>query len=140
VDEFDFSSSDGESDSSSSSLSVAAPPRGARQTRSVPWGPWTIAPVHSNGSQIGWGAQCGFHTNEHEPNVECKRQLTYGKSSPLSDAECRCRVKQWLLDGWGIPQGDFARKAHMKPALRSYPPAVESDLDKQAAAILASMG
>ena len=59
---------------------------------------------------IGWGATCRRHTNSWEPHIVCKRQLAFGG---LSEAECRTRMKMWLLAGMDIPEGeDDGRQQH----------------------------
>ena len=44
----------------------------------------------------------------------CKRQLHMGKEGGLSSAECRTRLKKWLLLGIPISQGPEARTDHFK--------------------------
>ena len=84
--------------------------RGHGDPRAIRFGPWLIAPVERNGAVIGWGATCRRHTNSWEPHIVCKRQLAFGG---LSEAECRTRMKMWLLAGMDIPEGeDDGRQQH----------------------------
>ena len=77
--------------------------------------------MFSHGSQIGWGATCGKHANEGESKSACKRQLTYGARRPLSDSECRVRLKTWLLAGVPIEEGPYARELHFAVPVRDAP-------------------
>ena len=107
----------------------------ARGERSEPWGIWKIAPVVSQGAVIGYGATCARHANAHD-DVVCKRQLLLGKKNPISEGECRCRMKAWLLEGLTIGDGPSARDEHMSIMLRAIEPLhVEADLDAMAAEI-----
>ena len=108
-----------------------------RVTRSHPWGPWSVAPIVQGGSElIGYGATCGDHENEGE-KTECKRQLRLGtKGGAISEEECRCRLKAWLLLGQDIPDGPECRSAHMAIQPREIHPLLpESEYDRLAAAL-----
>lgn len=110
----------------------------ARSDRSEPWGIWKIAQVvRSSGEVLGYGATCARHTNGYD-QVVCKRQLLFGKRAPLSDGECRCRMKAWLLQGHAIVDGAGSRDAHMTIMPRDIALRSEADLDAEAAAIAAA--
>lgn len=130
---------------SSSSGVCAAPPEVARDERGevakrgergASWGPYSLATVVSKGIHIGWGASCGLHHNAENPDTECKRQLSHGKRAPMSDLECRSRLKAWLLMGKDIPPGPYSREQHMLILPREIEPVPdEADLDRQASEI-----
>lgn len=103
-----------------------------RAARGIPWGPWTLAPVVSGGITIGWGATCAMHCNADGKLGACKRQLTFGSKSPLSETEVRCKLKKWLLMGREIQPGPHARDMHFQVSglLRElHVPETEAELD-----------
>ena len=102
-----------------------------RQARGGGWGPFAVAPVFRNGVHVAWGATCGRHHNARDRTV-CKRQLAMGL---LSDAECRARLKRWLLLGLDIPAGELSRTRHMEAcSLRHLDPGGdEAQLDSELA-------
>ena len=68
------------------------------------------------GGHIGYIICCGLHRNEGDAdNVECRKYLNFGTVSPLSHAECKLRLKRWLLLGfygatpWPRDRPDTAR-------------------------------
>jgi hypothetical protein len=88
-----------------------APGPGAPRQRRGEWWPpdskseWKVAKVVSKGVHIGWGAECGCHTDAaHISDLKCKKQLTMGKS--LSGEEARLRLMAWLIAGIAIPSDD----------------------------------
>jgi hypothetical protein len=111
-------------------------PRAARGVRSAQWGLWTLAPIVSRGSQVGYGVFCGYHVNTSEPHIDCKRQLMFGTRDPLSHAQCRAKLKKWLLCGLSIRDHKCARKEHMDILPRSLDTDSETELDRQAAALV----
>jgi len=84
-----------------------------RQRRGTPWPPgsrttpFRIAPLMTQGRQVGWGADCKCHLNAIDlvegRRTECKNNLTYGG---LADAEARLRVIAWLVEGLDIEFAD----------------------------------
>lgn len=111
-----------------------APPARARQRREEQFGPWTIAPIVSHEVQVGWGATCKGHVN-HGDAVACKKQLIYGSVVPLPDAECKRRVKAWLLAGVGIPFDNpdgNARGLHLAVAPRDLPLVSDAEMQRLA--------
>jgi hypothetical protein len=115
-------------------------PRGPRDKKSVPWGPWTIAEIESSakGAIVGYGVVCGQHLNSDDgPKVQCKRQLMFGESKPISDVECRSRLKAWLLEGLAVDAAHpLAREMHMDILPRRIKPLPkEEELDSRAAAL-----
>jgi hypothetical protein len=93
-----------------------APIQGPRGSRGDPGGPFSVAPIVRHGVQIGWGGTCGVHVNTTDARgAQCKIQLTYGiGSSPIPDAECRQRMKAWLLAGLDVDVDDpRARTQHV---------------------------
>ena len=102
-----------------------------RQARGGGWGPFAVAPVFRNGVHVAWGATCGRHHNARD-RAACSRQLAKGL---LSDAECRARLKRWLLLGLDIPAGELSRTRHMEAcSLRRLDPGGdEAQLDSELA-------
>lgn len=79
---------------------------GFRETRQLSWGIFKLAPVFSKGNQIGWGATCGRHHNWSDVReTTCKVQLVFGTVNPISNDECRWRVKMWCFAGLDIEDG-----------------------------------
>ena len=66
-----------------------------KQSRSIPWGPFQLAPIVPASGQSGWGAICGQHRDRGN-NLSCKKAMNRGD---LTDAECVLRLKRWLLAG-----------------------------------------
>lgn len=79
----------------SSASPAPAAARRAKQARSMPWGPFQIAPIVPAGGQTGWGAICGQHCDRGN-KLSCKKAMNRGS---LTDAECILRLKRWLLAG-----------------------------------------
>ena len=77
--------------------SSAGPARSKRvkQSRSIPWGPFQIAPIVPAAGHSGWGAICGQHCDRGN-SLSCKKAMNRGS---LTDAECVLRLKRWLLAG-----------------------------------------
>ena len=84
---------------------------------------------------VGYGVTCGCHLNKYDsPNTECKRQLFLGKE-PMTETECRARLKAWLLLGADIPMGPDSREQHMQIMPRGISPLEEEAVyDRRAAA------
>ena len=78
----------------SSSAGLAHPKR-AKQSRSIPWGPFQIAPIVPAAGHSGWGAICGQHCDRGN-SLSCKKAMGRGS---LTDSECVLRLKRWLLAG-----------------------------------------
>ena len=92
---------------------------GARGARSVPWGPWSWAPIISGTKGIiGYGATCSQHFNagDHD-RVECKKQLMLSRCGGDHD-KCRLAMKAWLYCGRHLDETKVVelgpRKAHLK--------------------------
>ena len=88
---------------------------GERPVRGIPWGPFVISEIVSDGVRIGWGATCKRH-RDHADSAKtiCKKHLPYGRLDPLDDASCRLRLKRWLLKGADIDPGDaYGRTFHL---------------------------
>lgn len=104
--------------------------RGPRVRRGEPWGPFALAPVVRAGTQIGWGATCSQHVNKNDATA-CKKQLAW---SGMGSAECKLRLKMWLLAGTGIPfvadRGD-ARTRHLTMDPRRFALATEDEVEQQ---------
>ena len=100
-----------------------------------PFGPWSISVIRFGGVQIGWGANCHCHFNEHGPFIDCKKTFNFASNTV---AHTRCLAKQWLLMGVGIPRvGPEVRSQHVLKIRRQDVPLIdEADLDQQAAALL----
>ena len=105
-----------------------------RQTRKIPFGlpGQAIAPVYKTlpdktKVQIGWGATCGRHRNRTDKTC-CKKQMPFGN---LSDAECRCRIKMWLIEGLTevASCSPTARNDHLKINPRKLKLVPEAELD-----------
>ncbi len=107
----------------------------AREVRKVPFGPWSVSEVWSNGVHSGYGGNCGCHRNAGDgPSDLCKKSFTFAGSTP---AETRCLAKSWLLMGLDIGEGDDARKRHVKQIRRRDIPVLsEEELDRHAAALI----
>ena len=71
--------------------SSAGPARSKRvkQSRSIPWGPFQIAPIVPAAGHSGWGAICGQHCDRGN-SLSCKKAMNRGS---LTDAECVLRLK-----------------------------------------------
>ena len=93
------------------------------------WGPFQLARVFARGVHVGWGAACGRH---HEPggagSLQCKKQATFGKEA-LSDADCRAKLKRWLLAGLSLPDG--SRSWHVNLDARQLAGSSREDLDAE---------
>ena len=109
-----------------------APAAELREARDIPWGDFSIAPLFrktpAGKVQIGWGANCGCHTNAGDVvgSTPCQKQVHYGKAGPgqLSDAECRRMAKCWLILGRGIAGDDVegrTRHVHRVKVRRDAP-------------------
>jgi hypothetical protein len=116
---------------------LANPPGKKRDPKSQPWGIWSIAPVEKHGICIGFGVVCGLHCDSDNPDAVCKRQLQLGTRMPMPQSECRIRLKSWLIAGYKIGQGRMSKSEHFAIKPRNLELVPESDLDAQAAAILA---
>ena len=105
-----------------------------RQERKEPWGPYELASVWKGGVQIGWGGACACHSNTWQPDIACKKQLTFAANT--SD-DTRCLVKQWLLLGITIPRdawnGQYRHVRSIKRVDIALRP--EDELDAEAAAL-----
>ena len=102
-----------------------------RSRRQIAWGPFQIAPVMLGGVQIGWGATCGRHRNATDlpTTTACKKQLLYGTgANTLTDAECLCLIKQWLIEGQHSVDNTFptARSNHVNLNPRRFAPKLTS--------------
>ena len=114
-------------------------PMPRRQRRGIPWGPFEIAPLVSGNRQQGWGATCGRHRDSVDPlDRQCKKHFVYGKREPLTDEQCRRRLKKWLLRGLHIPTTDACcRSLHMSENVRAYSDdETEEELEAQLVAAL----
>lgn len=112
-----------------------------RARRDEEWGPFKIAVVTRAGVQIGWGATCAEHKNgapgDLSDGTACKKQLQFGTVAPLSNAECRQRIKAWLLAGTSIPfqsADGRARFLHRDTDPRTLPLRTDVQLDAELAA------
>ena len=65
----------------------------------VPWGPFQIAPIYSQGSHTGWGAICNLHKNHCGGTTQCKKAITLKPEQGIDDEICVLRLKRWLLAG-----------------------------------------
>ena len=101
-----------------------------RQSRAIPFGPWSIAPLHpsvAGGEARGWGATCNQHHNLGDRAV-CKKTM-----SSASNDECRIRMKMWLLLGADIrPDDDEGRQKHKDVPFKALPLRSEAELDAEA--------
>lgn len=91
----------------------AVVPRGARQES---WGPFSLARIFTNTSagQVhgGWVATCRRHHNADDMDGRlCRKSLWMGAT--LTSAECKLRVKLWLLEGARIGDGPTSRTDHL---------------------------
>ena len=103
-----------------------------KQRRGVPWGPWSLAPLHPRGGQQrGWGATCGGHRDaEDGQRIACKKTIS---QTGMSNEECRIRMKMWLLAGVAIEEDDpRGRSKHMAAPFKTEPLRDETALDAQA--------
>lgn len=79
-----------------------------RHRRGEQWGPFSLAPIYSEGVRTGYGAICGLHHNSDDaPGISCRKALTIEE---LSEEDCRLRLKRWLVAGlndhhWPEDQG-----------------------------------
>eukprot|EP00971_Amphidinium_carterae_P316369 6288263-Amphidinium_carterae.1 len=89
-------------------------PKKVRRQENI--GVFSVAPiVKRSGIQIGWGATCGLCPSA-STSTSCKRQLAYGggKTTQLTDVECRLKLKRWLLLGSTVA----TREEHMAIPVR----------------------
>ncbi len=109
----------------------------ARTKRAVEWCGWQIAPLKAG----GWGATCKQHMNQWDLSAKtvCKKEVRHGQGArKLTDDECRCRVKMWLLAGREIdPKRHDARDAHLAVNPRLLPFRSEDDVDREVASVVA---
>jgi hypothetical protein len=124
------SSSSSSSDSDSSSGSDPPQARVARAARSIPFGPFDIAPVVRQTLTVGWGATCGLHLDSADhAKACCKKQLAF---SSMSEVECRSRIKLWLLKGLEIdPHSEDQRTTHRETRPQDLELIPEADIDAQ---------
>lgn len=102
----------------------------ARESRFVPWGRWSLAPLYRQTGagkiQIGWGANCHEHVNATDifgRSPRCQKLVTYGSGpTALNDAECKRLAKCWLLMGESVQAGDSARSDHVRMNVRRHAP------------------
>ena len=67
--------------------------------------------------------------------VQCKKQTTLGKEA-LSDADCRAKLKRWLLAGLSHPDG--SRSWHVNLDARQLAGSSREDLDAEFGAKLSA--
>jgi len=60
--------------------------------------------------------------------LQCKKQATFGKEA-LSDADCRAKLKRWLLAGLNHPDG--SRSWHVSLDARQLAGSSREDLDAE---------
>lgn len=70
-----------------------------KQRRGVPWGPFQIAPIYSQGSHTGWGAICNLHKDHCGGTTQCKKAIILKPEQGIDDEICVLRLKRWLLAG-----------------------------------------
>ena len=120
----------------------AADGRGVmRNDNQIIWGPWSYSACFSKGQggirrQVGYGGNCNQHFNCK--GQACKRMFTY---AGVSDDECRCLVKAWLLLGHTVAAGkQIGRDYHVLHISRRAVAASvrpEAEMDSRVAALLA---
>ena len=91
----DFGADTGSVAAPASSSAGPARSKRVKQSRSIPWGPFQIAPIVPAAGHSGWGAICGQHCDRGN-SLSCKKAMNRGS---LTDAECVLRLKRWLLAG-----------------------------------------
>ncbi|CAK0885912.1 unnamed protein product, partial [Prorocentrum cordatum] len=122
---------DGDSSSGADGPPVAGikrPQPAEKEVRKVPFGPWTVSEVWSEGVHVGFGGNCNCHLDAGK-DLRCKRNITFAGMSVVAT---RCLAKQWLLMGVGLA-GDDARSQHVKGIPRAeIPIRDEAELDAAA--------
>ena len=107
-------------------------PRAGRGANSFPVGPFSISMTFRDGDQRGWGANCGKHLDRGSTQ-SCKKSITYGldPTKMLSDDECICKMKLWLIRGMDIAaDGPTCRSDHVKGSdARTLPVHSHAELD-----------
>ena len=74
-----------------------APGKRAALRRGEAWGSFFISPLYRSGVHVGWEGLCNLHQDSHDKQgTSCKKSLAKGH---LSDAECKLRLKRWLVAG-----------------------------------------
>ena len=101
-------------------------------------GCFSIGPSHSKFFGNAWVATCGLHHNSNDKTgVVCRRSLP---QKDLSEAECKLRLKRWLVAGLDEPNkhGDNARSLHVAkggPRLNHFATGLsEEELDRRVGA------
>ena len=90
-------SSHDKASSSSSAPPPPAPGKRAALRRGEAWGSFFISPLYRNGVHVGWEGLCNLHQDSHDKQgASCKKSLA---KAHLSDAECKLRLKRWLVAG-----------------------------------------
>ena len=123
----------------SSQVSALHAPGHKRHTkrRGEAWGIFFISPLYRSGQQVGWEALCNLHSDQHDKQgTSCKKSIS--QTTGVSAAECKLRLKRWLVAGlddakWGE---DCKRSAHISlggALLRQYAAGLsEAELDAKA--------
>ncbi len=135
------SSSSRSSSSSSSSAESGSDGAGEREGRFLEqFGPFVLRKVYEGQEFIGVRILCGKHTNTAPDAAAgpvagpqcnpCMRGIHFGKTSPLTEDECKLRCKRWACWGFTIEQDcPTGRRKHHRRAPRSFH-ALLSDSDK----------
>lgn len=81
-----------------------------RQARQESWAGarFMLAPCFARGAFKAWSATCNVHT---QGGGRCNKNLNLGTA--FSDAEAKCRVKEWCLRGIAIADEPGGREIHM---------------------------
>jgi hypothetical protein len=90
-------------------------PRTARGGRVVDmWYGHAIAEVvEKTRGHIGYGILCGRHTNVDD-DLECKKQLTFGKDGRFDGPTCIRKLKQWIIEGYKIDNLFNSQTKHVR--------------------------
>ena len=100
------------------------------------WHGCKLAPVRSNGVEIGWGATCGRHLNDDDHHkAGCKKQLLFGMGgNQITPARAQHLVKQWVVTE--PPVSARTRSAHvqMNPRI-DFEPMTEAAVEAAATAL-----
>ena len=123
--------------SSSSARDAGAQASSQVSALHAPGGIFFISPLYRSGQQVGWEALCNLHSDQHDKQgTSCKKSIS--QTTGVSAAECKLRLKRWLVAGlddakWGE---DCKRSTHISlggALLRQYAAGLsEAELDAKA--------
>jgi hypothetical protein len=79
-------------------------------------GCFPFSKIERGGTLVGYGVVCGLHVNANGAvaNTQCKKSVTFGAANPLSEDECRKRLKRWLVAGSMDLDPECERQSHIR--------------------------